>query len=41
MAMGSPLYYFLVETTLLNLLLLVSIRRQRGCNETLEARLSA
>lgn len=38
MALGSPLWFFLAETTLLNLLLIVSIRRQRACNEALGAR---
>ena len=40
MALGSPLYFFLVETTLLNLLLLVSLSRQRSCNESLRRRLA-
>jgi hypothetical protein len=41
MALGSPLWFFLAETTLLNLLLVWSIRRQKACNDTLAARLSA
>ena len=41
MALGSPLWFFLVETTLLNLLLVVSVRRQRRCNEALERRFAA
>lgn len=41
MALGSPLFYFLAETTLLNLLLIVSVRRQKSCNDTLGARLGA
>jgi hypothetical protein len=39
MALGSPLWFFLAETTVLNLLLLVSIRKQRACNRAFEARL--
>jgi phosphatidylglycerophosphate synthase len=38
-ALGSPLWYFLIEATLLNLLLLVSIRSQKRANSCLEARL--
>jgi phosphatidylglycerophosphate synthase len=38
-ALGSPLWYFLVEATLLNLLLLFSIRSQKRANSCLEARL--
>jgi len=41
MALGSPLYFFLIETVALNLLLAVSIRHQRRCNRKLVARLSA
>jgi hypothetical protein len=41
MALGSPLWFFLVETTLMNVLLLASIRRQRAANRTLERRLAA
>jgi len=41
MALGSPLFYFLVETTLMNLLLVVSVRRQRSCNQELGQRLAA
>lgn len=40
MAAGSPLWFFLAETTLLNLLLIVSIRQQKKVNETLAARLA-
>ena len=39
MALGSPLWFFLIETTLLNLLLVVSIRQQRRCNVALGLRL--
>ncbi|HEX8527829.1 CDP-alcohol phosphatidyltransferase family protein [Allosphingosinicella sp.] len=35
MALGSPLYFFLVETTVLNLLLIVSIREQKKGNRKL------
>lgn len=41
MALGSPLYYFLAEITLYNLLLVASIRLQKRRNETVEARLRA
>ena len=41
MALGSPLYFFLLEATLLNALLVVSVRQQRRCNRILEARLAA
>jgi hypothetical protein len=41
MAFGTPLFFFLVETTVMNLLLIVSVRRQRSCNETLGQRLTA
>jgi hypothetical protein len=41
MALGSPLFYFLLEISLLNLLLIVSVRRQRSCNEELGQRLTA
>ena len=40
MATGFPLLYFLVETTLLNLLLLLSLREQKKCNARLAARLA-
>ena len=40
MALGSPLWFFLAETTVLNLLLIVSIGRQRAANRALEARLA-
>jgi uncharacterized membrane protein YecN with MAPEG domain len=39
--LGSPLWYFLVEATLLNLLLVASIRSQKRANQCLEARLRA
>lgn len=39
MALGSPLWFFLAETTVLNLLLIWSIRRQKACNEALARRL--
>jgi phosphatidylglycerophosphate synthase len=38
--LGSPLWYFLVEATLLNLLLLASIRSTKRANACLEARLA-
>lgn len=38
--LGSPLWYFLVEATLLNLLLVASIRSQKRANLCLEARLA-
>jgi hypothetical protein len=41
MALGTPLWFFLLETTALNLLLVVSVRRQKACNEALGARLAA
>jgi hypothetical protein len=41
MAIGSPLYYFLAETTLLNLLLIASMRSQRSCDARLARRLAA
>jgi len=41
MALGSPLWFFLAETTLLNLLLIRSIRRQKACNETLARRFAS
>ena len=37
--LGSPLWYFLVELTLLNLLLVASIVSQKKANACLEARL--
>jgi phosphatidylglycerophosphate synthase len=40
MAMGSPLWFFLTEVTLLNLLLLLSIRHQKTCNRRLVAKLA-
>lgn len=39
-AAGSPLYFFLIESTLLNLLLLWSIAEQRRCDARLAARLA-
>jgi hypothetical protein len=39
MALGSPLWFFIVETTLLNLLLASSIAHQRRCNRIVVARL--
>ena len=41
MAVGSPLWFFLAETTLLNLLLVWSIRRQKRCNDTLALRFAS
>lgn len=41
MALGSPLWFFLAESTALNLLLVLSIRRQRAANERIAARLAA
>lgn len=41
MILGSPLWYFLVEATLLNLLLVASIGSQKRANCCLEARLGA
>jgi len=40
MALGSPLWFFLTEVTLMNLLLFASIRRQHAANRALEARLA-
>lgn len=40
MALGSPLFFFLAEATLLNLLLFVSIREQKKCNQAIAARLA-
>ena len=39
MALGTPLWFFLIETTLLNVLLVASIREQRRSNAALAARL--
>jgi phosphatidylglycerophosphate synthase len=39
MAIGSPLYFFVVETVLLNLVLILSIRHQARCDRRLMARL--
>lgn len=41
MALGSPLWFFIAETTVMNLLLLASIGRQRAANRELERRLAA
>jgi hypothetical protein len=41
MALGSPLWFFLTEITLMNLLLLLSLHRQHAANRTLESRLAA
>ena len=41
MALGSPLWFFIVETTLLNILLGLSIAHQRRCNGIVVARLAA
>ncbi|MDP8994734.1 MAG: CDP-alcohol phosphatidyltransferase family protein [Pseudomonadota bacterium] len=41
MALGSPIFFFLIEATLLNMLLAASIRQQQRCNRRLEARLGA
>ena len=41
MAAGTPLWFFIVETTLLNLLLLLSILNQKRCDAWLAASLSA
>lgn len=41
MAAGSPLWFFLAEITLANLLLLWSVRAQAACDRRLEAELSA
>jgi hypothetical protein len=41
LAISSPLYYFLIEATLLNLLLIASIRSQKRANSCLAARLAA
>ena len=39
MALGSPLWFFLVEMTFLNLLLALSIAHQRRCNRVVVSRL--
>lgn len=39
MAVGTPLWFFLVEATLVNLLLIASVRRQRQVNAELSAAL--
>lgn len=39
MALGSPLFFFIVESTLLNLVLALSIGHQRLCNRAVVARL--
>jgi hypothetical protein len=41
MAAGSPLWFFLLEATLLNLLLVVSVMVQRRCDRRIVARLEA
>lgn len=41
MAAGSPIYFFLAECTLLNLLLVWSVAEQKRCNRRLAARLEA
>jgi hypothetical protein len=41
MALGSPLFYFVMETTVMNLLLAVSVRRQKRANALLASRLAA
>ncbi|HEX9931912.1 MAG TPA: CDP-alcohol phosphatidyltransferase family protein [Allosphingosinicella sp.] len=41
MALGSPLFFFLAETTVMNLLLVASVRRQKRANVTLARRLAA
>jgi hypothetical protein len=41
MALGSPLWFFLAETTVMNLLLVESVRRQKAANRRLERRLPA
>lgn len=40
MAMGTPLWFFLLEATLFNLLLIASVRRQRQVNDQLAAALA-
>jgi hypothetical protein len=40
MIAGSPFWFFLVEITLLNLVLWVSIRHQKSCNRAVVARLA-
>jgi hypothetical protein len=40
MALGSPLWFFLTEVTLMNLALWISIRRQHSANRALEAKLA-
>lgn len=39
MIAGSPVWFFLIETTLLNVLLAVSVLHQRRCNRSIAARL--
>ena len=39
MIAGSSFWFFLVETTLLNLILIVSIRHQKSCNRAIVSRL--
>ena len=40
MALASPLYFFIVECTLMNLLLATSIAQQNACNRRLAAKLT-
>ena len=40
MAAGSPIYFFIAEISLLNLILVISILHQRRCNRALVARLA-
>ena len=40
MLAGSPFWFFLIETTVLNLVLLVSIGHQKACNRAVVARLA-
>jgi hypothetical protein len=40
MAVGTPLWFFLLEATLFNLLLIASVRRQRRVNAELAAALA-
>jgi hypothetical protein len=40
MAVGTPLWFFLLEATLFNLVLLASVRRQRRVNNDLAAALA-
>jgi hypothetical protein len=40
MAVGTPLWFFLLEATLFNLVLIASVRRQRRVNDALAAALA-